>query len=124
MHAGLDDAEPRGRDLVWIMLANRATRGLASLYVQANAWDLAKAGQFHASWTPRGFSDADSPLVGFEQLPYLRQPAYGTSYITGKRFIALAGKADKGNVQVSPVAAAIRMLDSEGAVPFALYPQP
>ena len=48
MQAGLYDHEPRGRELVWIMLANRAARGLASLYVQANQMDLATAGRFHA----------------------------------------------------------------------------
>ncbi|WP_294392550.1 DUF885 family protein [uncultured Sphingomonas sp.] len=128
MHAGLYDAEPRGRELVWIMLANRAARGLASLHVQANEWDLVKAGQFHARWTPRGFSDPDSPLVGFEQLLYLRQPGYGTSYVTGKmeldRLIARAAKVGEADARSAPVAAVMRMLDSEGTVPFALYPQP
>ena len=84
MQAGLYDEQPRGREIVWIMLANRAARGLASLYVQSNELSLQQAGQFHAQWTPRGWSDPASPLVGFEQLLYLRQPGYGTSYITGK----------------------------------------
>ncbi|MEY2884580.1 MAG: hypothetical protein RL490_2304, partial [Pseudomonadota bacterium] len=84
MQAGLYDDNPRGRELVWIMLANRAARGLASLHVQANSIDLATAGRFHAAWTPRSWSDADSPLVGFEQLLYLRQPGYGPSYVIGK----------------------------------------
>ena len=84
MHAGLYDDEPHGRELVWIMLANRAARGLASLRVQANEIGLAEAGQFHARWTPRGWSDPNSRLVGFEQLLYLRQPGYGPSYIIGK----------------------------------------
>ena len=84
MQAGLYDNIPRGRELVWIMLANRAARGLASLRVQANEIGLDEAGKFHASWTPRGFSDSTSHLVGFEQLLYLRQPGYGPSYIVGK----------------------------------------
>ena len=84
MQAGLYDGEPRGREVVWIMLANRAARGLASLYVQANQMTLQEAGRFHAQWTPRGWSDPSSDLVAFEQLLYLRQPGYGTSYITGK----------------------------------------
>jgi hypothetical protein len=84
MQAGLYDDNPRARELVWIMLANRAARGLASLHVQANAMDLAQAGRFHARWTPRGWSDPKSPLVAFEQLLYLRQPGYGTSYVVGK----------------------------------------
>src|SRR6185503_8601536 len=84
MQAGLYDDEPHGRELVWIMVANRAARGLASLRVQANEIGLAEAGKFHAGWTPRGWSDASSRLVGFEQLLYLRQPGYGPSYIIGK----------------------------------------
>ena len=66
------------------MLANRAARGLASLLVQDNRMTLAEAGKFHAAWTPRGWSDPNSKLVGFEQLLYLRQPGYGPSYIVGK----------------------------------------
>ena len=84
MHAGLYDDNPRARELVWIMLANRAARGLASLHVQANEWTLEQAGQFHARWTPRGWVKPDDTLTAFEQLLYLRQPGYGTSYITGK----------------------------------------
>jgi uncharacterized protein (DUF885 family) len=84
MQAGLYDANPRGREIVWVMLANRAARGLASLYVQSNEMTLQQAGRFHADWTPRGWSDPASSLVAFEQLLYLRQPGYGTSYITGK----------------------------------------
>ena len=84
MQAGLYDDHPRGREIVWIMLANRAARGLASLYVQSNQLSLQQAGRFHAQWTPRGWSDPNNELVAFEQLLYLRQPGYGTSYITGK----------------------------------------
>jgi hypothetical protein len=84
MQAGLYDDIPHGRELVWIMLANRAARGLASLRVQANEIGLDEAGHFHAAWTPRGWSDVNSRLVGFEQLLYLRQPGYGPSYIVGK----------------------------------------
>ncbi len=98
LHAGAYDDIPRGRELVWIMLANRAARGLASLDVQANTMNLAEAGRFHAGWTPRGWSDPASPLVGFEQLLYARQPGYGASYITGKlmldHLIAAAGHAE------------------------------
>src|SRR3546814_13228264 len=66
------------------MLANRAARGLASLYVQSNDWTLKQAGHFHAEWTPRGWSDPNDELTAFEQLLYLRQPGYGTSYIVGQ----------------------------------------
>jgi len=83
MHAGLYDDNPRAKELVWIMLANRAARGLASLYVQANEFNLEQAGKFHSQWTPRNWAKLDQ-LTAFEQLLYLRQPGYGTSYVTGK----------------------------------------
>src|SRR5580765_1702237 len=81
---GLYDDNPRARELVWIMLANRAARGLASLYVQANQFTLEQAGRFHAEWTPRGWAKSGDSLTAFEQLLYLRQPGYGSCYITGK----------------------------------------
>jgi uncharacterized protein (DUF885 family) len=84
MHVGLYDDNPRARELVWIMLANRAARGLASLYVQTNQFTLEQAGQFQAEWTPRGWANAKDSLTLSEQLLYLRQPGYGTCYITGK----------------------------------------
>jgi Bacterial protein of unknown function (DUF885) len=84
MQEGVYDDEPHGRELVWAMLANRAARGLASLRVQNNEMTLEEAGKFHAGWTPRGWSDPKSKLVGFEQLLYVRQPGYGPSYVVGK----------------------------------------
>jgi len=87
MHVGLYDDNPRARELVWIMLANRAARGLASLYVQDNQFTLEQAGQFQAEWTPRGWAKANDSLTTFEQLLYLRQPGYGSCYITGKMLV-------------------------------------
>ena len=84
MHAGLYDEYPRSREIVWIMLAQRAARGLGSLYVHSNDYTMQEARDFHVAWTPRGWMREDLDLLGFEQLLYLRQPGYGTSYITGK----------------------------------------
>ena len=36
------------------------------------------------NWTPRGWMKTEPELLIFEQHLYLRQPGYGTSYITGK----------------------------------------
>jgi hypothetical protein len=107
MQAGLYDDIPHGRELVWVMLANRAARGLASLRVQANEIGLAEAGHFHAEWTPRGWSDAESRLVGFEQLLYLRQPGYGPSYIIGKAQLdhLLASASHRAEVEHRPFVA-------------------
>jgi hypothetical protein len=62
-------------------------RRLAFLYVQANELSLEQAGRFHSEWTPRGWAAAKDQLTTFEQLLYLRQPGYGTSYITGKLLV-------------------------------------
>lgn len=86
MHAGLWDKNPRARELVWIMLAQRCARGLASLYAQANMINYEQARRFQVEWTPKGWT-GDESLVGFEQHLYLRQPGYGTSYVTGKYLI-------------------------------------
>jgi len=87
MHAGLYDENPRAREIVWIMLAQRAARGLGSLYAHANELTMKEAADFHVEWTPRGWMRRDLDLLGFEQQLYLRQPGYGTSYVTGKYLI-------------------------------------
>jgi hypothetical protein len=84
MHAGLYDDRPRSRELVWIMLAQRAARGLGSLYAHANEMTMEEAGGIHMEWTPRGWMKSEKELLIFEQHLYLRQPGYGTSYVTGK----------------------------------------
>jgi hypothetical protein len=84
MHAGLYDDNPRVRELVWIMLAQRAARGLGSLYAHANDMTMEEAGGVHMEWTPRGWMKTEKELLKFEQHLYLRQPGYGTSYVTGK----------------------------------------
>ena len=124
MDAGLYDQSPRGREVVWAMLANRAARGLASLYVQANEMTLEEAGKFHALWTPRGWSDPKSDLVAFEQLLYLRQPGYGTSYIMGKleldRLISEYCFAQEQKGKKFSLPEFFRELNASGVVPFAL----
>jgi len=124
MEAGLYDHSPRGREVVWAMLANRAARGLASLYVQANEMTLEEAGKFHALWTPRGWSDPKSDLVAFEQLLYLRQPGYGTSYITGKleldRLISEYSFTQEQQGKKFDLPEFFRRLNASGVVPFEL----
>jgi hypothetical protein len=124
MQAGLYDDNPRGREIVWIMLANRAARGLASLYVQANEMTLQQAGSFHAQWTPRGWSDPSSDLVAFEQLLYLRQPGYGTSYITGKlqfeRLISDYARQQEAAGKPFNLAEFFARMNQSGTIPFSL----
>jgi uncharacterized protein (DUF885 family) len=124
MQAGLYNGDPRGREVVWVMLANRAARGLASLYVQANEMTLQQAGRFHAQWTPRGWSDPNSDLVAFEQLLYLRQPGYGTSYIVGKlqfeRLMAEYAHAEEAAGKTFSLSEFFARMNSCGTIPFAL----
>jgi hypothetical protein len=124
MQAGLYDDIPHGRELVFVMLANRAARGLASLRVQANEIGLDEAGKFHAEWTPRGWSDAGSRLVGFEQLLYLRQPGYGPSYIVGKvqldHLLALASHRAEQQHRPFDNRAAFAAILASGIVPPAI----
>jgi hypothetical protein len=87
LHAGYYDDNPRAREIVWIMLAQRCARGIASLYAQANEFDIKQAKAFQVEWTPRGWMHPELDLLGFEQQLYLRQPGYGTSYVTGKYLI-------------------------------------
>lgn len=84
LHAGLYDSRPRSREIVWIMLAQRAARGLGSLRAHANEITMEEAGHVHMDWTPRGWMKTEEDLLIFEQHLYLRQPGYGTSYVTGK----------------------------------------
>jgi hypothetical protein len=98
MHAGLYDDSPRSRELVWILLAQRAARGLGSLYAHANEMTMEEAGTVHMDWTPRGWMKTEKELLIFEQHLYLRQPGYGTSYVTGKYLLerTLADYARQG----------------------------
>ena len=87
MHAGLYDQNPRAREIVYILIAQRAARGLGSLYAHANMLTMEEAGKIHSEYTPRGWMKTEKELLLFEQQLYLRQPGYGTSYITGKYLI-------------------------------------
>ena len=87
MQLGLYEDSPRSKEIVWIMLAQRAARGLGSLYAHANMMTMEEAGKVHVKWTPRGWMEREPHLLRFEQHLYLRQPGYGTCYITGKYLI-------------------------------------
>lgn len=84
MHAGLLDDRPRARELVWILLAQRAARGLGGLYQHGLEMTFDEATQFASKWTPWGLLPADGSTIQHEEQFYLQQPAYGTSYVIGK----------------------------------------
>ncbi|MBV6654415.1 MAG: hypothetical protein KI786_11695 [Mameliella sp.] len=90
MQAGLYDDNPRVKEIVYILIAQRAARGLGSLYAHANEMTMEEAGGIHSEYTPRGWMKTEQELLIFEQHLYLRQPGYGTSYITGKYLVESA----------------------------------
>ncbi len=83
MHLGLLRGSPRSRELTWIMLAQRAARALSGLNLHSGGFDMEEAVAHAMKWTPRGWL-TEGELVRGEQHLYLRQPGYGTSYVTGK----------------------------------------
>jgi len=124
MHAGLYDDNPRVRELVWIMLAQRAARGLGSLYAHANDMTMEEAGSIHMEWTPRGWMKTEEDLLKFEQHLYLRQPGYGTSYITGKylleRTLADYGKQLEGRGEEFRLKEFLDQLNAIDSIPIML----
>ena len=121
MTAGLYADNPRAREVVWIMLAQRAARGLGSLHAQANIFTLQEARDFHVAHTPRGWMRDDLDLLGFEQLLYLRQPGYGTSYITGKYLIErLLGEMGRQSEETIILSDFFGQVDQQGVIPVSL----
>ena len=118
MRAGMCDARPRSRELVWILLAQRGARALAELKMQANQLTLEEAARFATSNTPRGWLRMGNSTVWFEQHLYLQQPAYGTSYVIGKLEIdqILSSKLGGG----STLRQIMDEKDSAGLIPVSL----
>ena len=84
MHAGMFDASPRSRELIYVLLAQRAARALGGLMMHANQFTIDRAVQFASENTPRGWLPPDGDTVWGEQHLYLQQPGYETSYLAGK----------------------------------------
>ena len=84
MHAGFIDGKPRARELIYILIAQRAARAIAGLRLHSNEFSMQEATEFAAHWTPRGWMPPDGGTVWGEQYLYLHQPYYGSSYLMGK----------------------------------------
>jgi hypothetical protein len=84
MHSGLLDGRERVRELIYIMLACRAARGMGDLKMHSNEFDLEEAVDFGVEWTPRGWMPKEGNTIWFDEELYLQQPGYGTSYVVGK----------------------------------------
>lgn len=124
MQAGLYNDDPRVKEIVYIMIAQRAARGLGSLYAHANEMTMEEAGKIHSEYTPRGWMKVEKELLLFEQHLYLRQPGYGTSYITGKYLLenAMAQFAKMKELQQQPfhVKDFFDQLNAIGCIPTSL----
>jgi hypothetical protein len=124
LHAGLYDESPRSREIVWILLAQRAARGLGSLHAHANEMTMAEAGGVHVDWTPRGWMRTEPELLRFEQHLYLRQPGYGTSYVTGKylfeRLLAHCSQQSEERGEPFVLSDFFAELDAAGDIPLSL----
>jgi hypothetical protein len=84
LQLGMFDARPRSRELIYIMLAERAARALGDLRMHSGEFTLEQAAVFASAETPRGWLSLSGGLVRGEQHLYLQQPGYGTSYVIGK----------------------------------------
>jgi hypothetical protein len=122
MDAGLYEDSPRAREIVYIMIAQRAARGLGSLYAQANEMTMVEAGSIHSNYTPRGWMKTEKELLLFEQHLYMRQPGYGSSYITGKYLLesAMADYAKMMEDQGKELKDFFDQLNSIGSIPVSL----
>jgi len=127
MHAGLYADSPRSREIVWIMLAQRAARGLGSLYAHANEMTMAQASQVHVRWTPRKWMQREPELLKFEQHLYLRQPGYGSSYVVGKylleRLLARATEQKEAANQPFVLRDFFQQVNAIGCIPVTLVEQ-
>ncbi|MFM7858788.1 MAG: hypothetical protein ACKO96_44415 [Flammeovirgaceae bacterium] len=124
MQAGLYNDDPRVKEIVYIMIAQRAARGLGSLYAHANELTMEEAGKIHAEYTPRRWMKTEKKLLLFEQHLYMRQPGYGSSYITGKylleRAMADVAKMKESKHEEFKVKEFFDQLNAIGCIPVSL----
>lgn len=95
MQAGMFDARPRTRELIYILIAERAARALGELRMASGEFTLEQASAFASQNTPRGWLSLKGTLVRGEQHLYLQEPGYGTCYLVGKQQIEMLLAARK-----------------------------
>ena len=121
LQAGMFDARPRSRELIYILVAQRAARAIGDLRMHANQFTLEQAAAFAAANTPRGWLRLDGSLVRGEQHLYLQQPSYGTSYLIGKMQIEqLMGVRRRQLGDAFTVRRFMDELDACGLIPMSL----
>jgi hypothetical protein len=104
MNAGMLANRPRAQELVYIMLAQRAARGLGSLYQHGMEMNFDEATRYASKWVPWGLLPSDGSTIQHEEQFYLQQPGYGSSYVIGKldfdRLIAEYARQREGKFQM------------------------
>jgi hypothetical protein len=121
LQAGMFDARPRSRELIYALLAQRGARAIGDLRMHANQFTLEQAAEFASANTPRGWLRLDGNLVRGEQHLYLQQPSYGTSYLIGKMQIEqLMGVRRRQLGDAFTVKRFMDELDACGLIPMSL----
>lgn len=121
MREGFVDTRPRSKELIYVLVAERAARALGDLHLQSNDFTMDQAKKFASDWTPRGWLRLDGETVTGEQHLYLQQPGYGTSYIMGK--IQFDELLDERATQLGPGYSTRRFMDEftdAGLIPMSL----
>jgi hypothetical protein len=97
MTAGFLEGRPRAKELVYILVANRAARGLAGLRQHSHELTYEQALRAAHEGTPNGWLEEKGETNSFEQRLYLEQPGYGSCYLAGKAQIEklLADRAEQ-----------------------------
>ena len=84
MNAGLFDERPRARELIYIMGAVRAIRGLADLEFHRGTLTLEQGMSFIVEKSPNGWFNPKGNTIWVDMGIYATQPSYGTTYLAGK----------------------------------------
>ena len=85
MHLGLfEKRSPRVRELIYILMANRAARAIGSLKMHSNEFTVEGAVNYAVEWTPNNWLPKEGATIWSDVQIYLQQPVYGESYVVGK----------------------------------------
>ena len=77
MQAGMFDARPRSRELVYILVAQRAARALGDLKMHSNEMTLEEASAFACANTPRNWLRVEGNLAVSRRTSTFSSPATG-----------------------------------------------
>ncbi|BDC48768.1 hypothetical protein F183_A10840 [Bryobacterales bacterium F-183] len=82
--AGLLADRPRAQELIQVMIAVRAIRGIADLKFHSGEFTLDQAMKYIIDTTPNGWFNPKGSTIWVDMGIYAHQPGYGTTYLSGK----------------------------------------